>query len=58
MFPCQADQAGLLKLTLTPGSHILKIINAADEIYLNTILGIGIKKNPDLSKIPVVDLIN
>lgn len=58
IFPCQADQAGLLKLTLTPGSHILKIINAADEIYLNTILGIGIKKNSDLSKIPVVDLIN
>ena len=58
IFPCQADQAGLLKLTLTPGSHILKIINAADEIYLNTILGIGIKNNSDLSKIPVVDLIN
>ena len=44
IFPCQADQAGLLKLTLTPGSHTLKIINAANEIYLNTILGIGIKQ--------------
>ena len=57
-FPCHADQDGLLKLNLTPGSHTLKLSNTADEIYLDTILGIGIKQDDNLSKIPAVDLIN
>lgn len=55
-FPCLVDPSGLLLLELTPGSHTLKINEASNEIYLDTILGIGIKQNTDLSKIPVVDL--
>ena len=54
--PCFADKNGLLKFELAPGDHILQIAEATQEIYLNTILGIGIKQGSNLSTIPAVEL--